>query len=572
MQSFKNPQTLIDSHIDSVMAALNDQNYFGKRIISTKDKAIDKASEASGYAPSFVREVAEVNSDRMQKFFSDRDKAKAVALEAEERAKREAERKALIEQAENTGSVETRLQNLPEFKGSTYIITSAQDTTSVHAPFLQNLEAYAVTQEAEILATGFTYNTGNGRAKKGEEWYVPAVEKYLLTDDVWLIKDKLLLAASANILPTASHPINGFETYALGADLIIGHAKMHLKSLDTPKGERAIFHYSTGAVTTRNYRKEKAGQRAEALHSFSALIVQIDDDGQHHVRQLTADESGTFYDYDPLDGQTYMVQGGKVFAGVRPEAVNLGDVHSEKMDNQAFSLTCGILSELRPKYLLLHDVYDQESRNHHNRADCHFLAMMQARGATVEGDLIKAYDTVTKLASYCTGKAFIVESNHDLALDVWLVDPKYKPATDPVNALLYHRLHAAHYAAIRETGVKHLHNLQTGFIEALKLAGRTPDFSKLHFLSVDDKCVIAGVDCSQHGHIGAGGARGSAATFAKQAMPTNTGHTHKATILDGNFTAGVMGENFGYNKGLSAWSVSHIITWPNGGRQIITLM
>jgi hypothetical protein len=74
-----------------------------------------------------------------------------------------------------------------------------------------------------------------------------------------------------------------------------------------------------------------------------------------------------------------------------------------------------------------------------------------------------------------------------------------------------------------------------------------------------------------HGHTGVNGARGSPAGYRKMDTKANTGHTHSAGITDGVYTAGVSGKlDMGYNKGPSSWSHSHIITYPNGKRSIIT--
>jgi hypothetical protein len=41
---------------------------------------------------------------------------------------------------------------------------------------------------------------------------------------------------------------------------------------------------------------------------------------------------------------------------------------------------------------------------------------------------------------------------------------------------------------------------------------------------------------------------------------------------DGIYTSGTTSKlDMGYNKGLSSWSHSHVVTLPNGKRQIITL-
>ena len=75
-----------------------------------------------------------------------------------------------------------------------------------------------------------------------------------------------------------------------------------------------------------------------------------------------------------------------------------------------------------------------------------------------------------------------------------------------------------------------------------------------------------------HGHLGANGARGGANGFAKMGRKANVGHSHSAGIHDGIYTAGTSSDlDLRYNSGPSSWSHSHIVTYPNGKRAIITI-
>jgi len=87
----------------------------------------------------------------------------------------------------------------------------------------------------------------------------------------------------------------------------------------------------------------------------------------------------------------------------------------------------------------------------------------------------------------------------------------------------------------------------------------------------DDSLVIGGVEHGMHGHLGPSGARGNPKNL-RTVGKANTGHTHSAGIIEGIYTAGVFGNlDMGYNKGLSAWSNSFIVTYQNGKRTIVTI-
>jgi hypothetical protein len=75
-----------------------------------------------------------------------------------------------------------------------------------------------------------------------------------------------------------------------------------------------------------------------------------------------------------------------------------------------------------------------------------------------------------------------------------------------------------------------------------------------------------------HGHLGPNGSRGTPQNLNKVGRRANTGHTHSAGIWNGLYVAGTSSTlDFGYNKGPSSWTHSHIVTYPNGKRTIITV-
>jgi hypothetical protein len=74
-----------------------------------------------------------------------------------------------------------------------------------------------------------------------------------------------------------------------------------------------------------------------------------------------------------------------------------------------------------------------------------------------------------------------------------------------------------------------------------------------------------------HGHLGADGARGTPSGLNKIGRKAITAHTHSAGIYNGLYVAGTSTEfDMFYNHGPSSWSQSHVVTYPNGKRAIIT--
>jgi hypothetical protein len=321
--------------------------------------------------------------------------------------------------------------------------------------------------------------------------------------------------------------------------------------------------YTTGACTQRNYIQRKAGQKAEFHHVFGAVFVEIDEEGDFFARQLIADSKGAFYDV------TDYFSNGQVYPDQTVEAVHWGDIHAELTDDVIADASWrnpdSILDTVRPKYQFIHDLTDFKARNHHNIKDPHFLAKMHFEGTgNVEYGMEQAAATLIELErDWC--QTVVVESNHDQAFRRWLSEADVR--TDPENAEYFHRSNAEVFKRIR-LGDPDFHVFEWA-------VRKFADFRDTVFLDEDDSFVICGdngIECGMHGHRGANGARGNPNGLRNLGRKCNVGHSHSAAILDGIYVAGIScAMDMGYNKGPSSWSRSHIFTYPNGKRTIVTM-
>lgn len=465
------------------------------------------------------------------------------------------------------GQISDHYENIQQLSGNRFILTSAQNNTYVHGKFLQSLENMANHVGARIIVGTFTYNKFAFSNLEHDEWYDPKIVPYILNEPA-ILTDGLLWCGELNINPTAVNPLSGLQSYAKGDSAIVPHVKVQLESLPTHKTLPVRFMYTTGTVTKRNYIQKKSGQKASFHHIFGALIVEVDDDGDWFVRQLIADsETGSFQDLDVL----YTPDG--VFENQRVEAINWGDVHVEKIDEEAANASFGndgksMLDVLKPKYQFFHDVYDHMSRNHHSINDPYFRFQMHVGGTeSVEDGVRKVRDLLVETKrDYC--KSVVVESNHDLALKRWLKESDYK--NDPVNAIFFLECQLEIYKSIRD-GIQGFSILEN------RVKANSPELDDVKFLKTDEsfricRHVDGGIECGQHGHLGANGSRGSVGVYQKLEAKYNIGHTHQANIKDGVYSAGVLGKlDMGYNIGASSWSASNIVTFPNGKRAIVTI-
>lgn len=562
-----NINTIAQAKKDLIIKLAADLNFYGKRMRGTKLACADiicKEVFDNIHHSSEICDWLEAN------------KPVKPAKPKRERVEREDNRPVAA------GALNNSVENWRVLEGKRFILTSAQNNTFPHKNFLSSLEHAANDLDATLLVSKYAYNKNGFKAagnnnevreagkNNSELHYDPAFEKYFLNENVFLHSrdSRFAFMAEINILPTADFPLSGFAETVAALELngvAIGHAKITAESVPALKGEKVARMYSTGTATLKNYIQQKAGQKAEALHNFGALLVEFDDEGEFFVRQLeTMDDSGMFYDLN----MNYTPSGAFSAEG-HVLALQYGDIHAEKLDDECGFASWGktwgsdsLLDILRPKYQVIHDVHDFTSRNHHNRASGVFLAKQYAAGRDKVLDDLRDTGEVLAEMERDFSQIMIVESNHDLALSRWLDDRKCDIASDPANAELYHTLNAAIYKAIAE-GDDTFNVLDYAI---RNVAGIDVNAT---FLETDQSFKIAGIECGAHGHNGINGARGNPKGFRKLGK-MNTGHTHTASIYGGVYTAGVAGSlDMGYNIGASSWTQTHIITYANGQRTLI---
>ncbi|KKK67010.1 hypothetical protein LCGC14_2958360, partial [marine sediment metagenome] len=313
---------------------------------------------------------------------------------------------------------------------------------------------------------------------------------------------------------------------------------------------------------------------AEFHHCYGALLVEVDSDGNWFARQINADSEGTIHDVD------VRVKKGVLTTGNRVKGINWGDIHRKKIapivDRLAWGKG-GMFQVLDPEYQFMNDLLNFGRRNHHDLKNPHKMFELYVRGQEDVAEEVREtaewLSDKSGLSSNC--QTVVVHSNHDAALELWLRDTN--PDKDPLNAEFYYAAKVALYDAIRE-GDDNFDMLEWACQQAMGLKGYL-DFglTQVKFLREDESFIICpdangGIECGMHGHLGPHGSRGSAGAFAKMGRKSNIGHTHRAGIVDGVYTAGTSSLiNLPYNAGPSARSHSHILTYKNGKRVIITM-
>lgn len=488
--------------------------------------------------------------------------------------------------------VKAKKRPLPP-KGSVarYILTSAQNNTHPHKEGLRNLlalgEWFAKSRRGntfEFIVGSFSYSIdayGAKAVKRGSYkpkqslWYDPELIPFFKDESIQLAPG-LVWCGEMNILPTASRPLNGLEDYNGRASNIVPHVKHAMESVASLPDEATKFNYTTGTITLRNYIQKRVGIVAERKHSYGALLVEVDSDGNWFCRQLTIGDDGAVYDIGPAGYRGVRAAGGRVEA-IRVgtdrtfvEAIMWGDIHAAEMDLAVRRLgwddDASVMNTLRPRKQFMHDVFSMRSRGHHEMKDFHrTYAKFVDNEDSVEGEMRVTADFIgAATRDYC--ETIVVRSNHDRHLDRWLNEAK--PERDPLNARYFMDLQARVLRAM-DDGDRGFNVLEY----ALRAAG-VP--KTIRFLGEDESYVICkhasngGIECGLHGDLGPNGSRGSTNALRKLARPLNKDHDHTAAWNDNVVSGGACSLSFPYMKGPNSHSVSHIINFENASRQILT--
>ncbi len=447
-----------------------------------------------------------------------------------------------------------------------YIITAGQNNTHPH-PVLKTLLSMANNYGAEFGIMPIKYTTTlQGLERKKPSFHADVQAHLLSYVDTWLGGEgNVLLANSAQILPTAKQPINAAEKLNTGESItVVASPRRQTKTLSRQKNGSHRWVYTTAVCTLKHYTDSRAGAEAESEHCYGGLLIEVRDGYVTH-RRLVADENGVIVD----NGWVFFPDGsikpyGEVFES-QPVVV-LGDLHCEKMCDDSFTRAIEWASSVNPKMIVVHDALDFMSRNHHNREDWTFLYQMQDR-AVIE-DLTDVINHLNALADIAP--VFIVESNHDLALDSWLRDNRFDVRKDPKNARTYHALMLAYIEAMDNGTFNDLAKMDLAFAA---LADQLPELNaNIEFGKIDEQRLAFGYDVSMHGHVGTGGARGSAVSFKKMRIKTVTGHTHSPFEDNNTVVVGVTGSmEMGYNKGGTTWDRANAVIYPNSTHQLVPM-
>lgn len=457
-------------------------------------------------------------------------------------------------------------------KSDRFIITWAQNNTPVHEPFLRNIEAYAEFIDAEICIIAGRYKnpTSVFSDKDFDTWHSRTIP-YLYANREKIHKH-LVVIGDVKVSPTAETPMTGMKGFSGSESCIFGHPKVQEETLDVLEGRPEKKMMTTGACTIPNYTDSKSGKKGEFHHTLGFVVVEVKDKNKVFTRCVTATDDGNFYDLyykvefaggnkkvNIVDGLSFVTrefEGKSEITRINEiDGIVLGDMHFGEHDEKVVDVTLNeLMKKLKPKQVVLHDVFDGTSISHHDRNDA-FAAYFKAVDgrSNLKDEINNMLNGLKPFEKYNT---VIVRSNHDDFLDRWLRDVDWRKERNPLN-----------YPAYMEYASLILNRKAPNGVIPFLINQQYPDMITL---GLSDSHRIHEWEVGQHGHIGSGGSRGSVNQYRQLNTKMIVGHSHAPSRKDGVIQVGTSTKlRLDYNKGASKWAHAHAIIHPNGKGQLI---
>lgn len=444
-----------------------------------------------------------------------------------------------------------------------YMMTYCQSNSDINEKMLDSMESYAKKISSNILIIPGKYSHNILEVKtEGHTWHSRTI-KYLNATRHDICKT-LTYCGDVKILPTGKYPLSGMAGLSGLNSAIYGSPKIHLESHAALYGDDAKVLVTTGALSNKNYSDSKSGQHGEHYHQHGFVIVEIQDDEIFHMRQVDVNKDGSF------DDLYYHVDGGKITRNTEVEGIILGDFHYATIDHEALDTTFKLMDKLKPKHVIIHDLFDGQSVNPHNLRDPFYQAKLEYEGKNdLKAELDEMIDGLERFKKF--KNVVIVKSNHDLFLDRFLKEDWRRMPTLK-NSLEYMELSARILRAYK-SGKEF-----KGVIPMLV----NDKYPKFHSLGYNEPYYVKDFAVFGHGEKGSNGSRGGGAkNWAKFASGTDghrqrgviTAHTHTPSRYGNSICVGHLLGPQDYTFGSpSSWMQSNCIVHKSGKAQQIHII
>lgn len=305
---------------------------------------------------------------------------------------------------------------------NTFMITWAQSETNLHKRFFKGVKAYAEEHKAGLHVIAGRYrNPTSINSSRNLQFKETAFKNFKWAEEVQPYLDAnrhnvhplLQILSDVKVQPTASTPLSGFNGITGLESCVIGHPRVHLKSLPVLDAYPNKLLVTTGACTVENYTDTKVGKKGDFHHQLGFVIIELDGD-HFHIRQVTADDDGDFYDLN------YKVENGVVSKNNKGvEALVLGDIHNLSTDPVAMKVSELMMDKFQPNHTLVHDLFDGYHVNPHESKDPFKMLQREESKGNLTSEIESMIDWIEK---YKEHNLVIVRSNHDVFFDRFLME------------------------------------------------------------------------------------------------------------------------------------------------------
>lgn len=441
--------------------------------------------------------------------------------------------------------------------------TSCQNKTLINQAMLDNMITYSDFIEEEyglkvaivVIPSRYRNPTSptESSKKKADQWWVEEIEPYLYYSKLEF--GDTLISADSRIRPTAVMPLSGMEPLAFDNHLVLGHSRVHFKTLPRFRGDDLRAMCTTGFISLKNYSSSKAGDKAFIHHSYGFTVIEKDKNGKCLIpRPVKVNSDGSFVDI------IHEVDEGIVTKIEETRALVWGDIHYANIDPVFKKISYNLMNKLNPQLNVLHDVLDGESVNPHESKNMFVKKLLIKEGRNlIEKEINSSLEFLEELHEISGEKRLmVVESNHDKFLDRHINNGDWKK--DLVNSEAYLR-----YALIQQEVDLREHGSIYGYLVNTKTS------DGISYIKGDESLRVEGYQLGSHGHVGANGSRGNANLFKRFNTKMIHGHSHSPEIVDGVTCVGVTCNIWQYynSSGMSSWANAHSVIHSNGKNQLL---
>ena len=435
------------------------------------------------------------------------------------------------------------------------IVSTIQLSALVNRPFLRNMIAFAdehnVNKIELFVMPGKNKDESNIATVLMEN---PRIELLFLDKTGKKINNNLKLY-DTGILASQINPLTGFNK-KLHRDYsyLLPSPKVRYMSIpNTSKYPR--FLATTGALTHGNYKMHTAqGRKAELEHEYGFAFIEVKNSRIFNYHPVMALKNGNFN----FNREFY--RNGKK-EDQQPEALILGDIHVGDTCMKSMKVSVQMIADLKPRRVVLHDLFNGHSINHHERSNNLSKAQLwKQKMHILEEEVNECQTFLNDLAYKFPDVQFlVVESNHDLFMKTYISHENF--LADGQNSVFSCRLF------VEMDKCKPQPILQT----AMELQGKVA--KNIRFLNEDEEYRVKGVGLDYHGHRGMNGARGTSMSFSNNNLMLISAHEHTPKIHPNGMVVGTLTKlKLGYTKGASSWLNANGLLYSSGKYTLLTII